>query len=147
MKTQFSSTFDALKSGIYPHASPVSVMLNFKEMGPTSLENDRDKLVESIFLMKIEKILKTGIMWKFNPTCLALFIEGDTFEFDRNKLLSYLQDYISLYGHEEVDRNNHLYHAEIELEFLLINLVQLEPSIVNSSSETIVQTPMGDLKV
>ena len=45
---------------------------------------------------KIEKVLKTGIMWKFNPTCLALFIEGDTFEFKEieiSRLFSIGQDY------------------------------------------------------
>jgi len=143
MESQDKSRFEILKSGTYPHTAVVKLEVNFSKLGSVSYDEAKD---DYMFLEEVSKVLQTGIMWKFNPTCLELFVKDAEFNYNKKNLSNYLKENGDI-TYEEVDRNNHLYTFSCNLRFLLINLIQVDSSIVNKSEMILITTPMGEVSL
>ena len=146
MESESQNLMKYLKSGVFPHTSPVNLSFKIEKIGPIEYSENDHEIIKNIFLDDIEKYICTGIMWKFNPLCLELFIQDGSFEYKKESLLDYLINNCEIW-YDEMDRNSHVYYCCIPLKFLLINAIQLDSKLINSCESAIVTTPMGDVEV
>ena len=112
----------------------------FKNLG------NMDELIETHFLEDFEKVIKTGDMWKFNPSCIELFVEKNKFQYDREKLLEHILD-LSDWSVDEIDINKNYYNITCEFDILLINLIELDPEVVEKSNKITVRTVAGSIEL
>lgn len=146
MSTQISDRVKKIKSGAFVKTDVVEIGARFEKLASKKYENDYTSLIRDEFLDEIEKTIKTGFMWKFNPTCLKLFIDSNTFEYNRNKLEEWIIENSTI-RHQEVDRNSHLYSLYCEVEILLINSRELNEELLDNADFVSIQSLTGDIEI
>ena len=146
MSDKSYTRIEKMKSGVFSHNDIVSIDINLEKSGSKSYcENIKD-LVENVFLEDVENILKKGMMWKFNPSCLQLFVSNSSFEYNKNKLLEDIVENCS-WSHTELDRNSNVYLLQYDIELLLINALQIDKSIIENANDITIQNLVGEIEI
>jgi len=137
---------EKMKSGVFSHNDIVTMGISFeKSANKIYCENIVD-LVENVFLEEIEAILKMGIMWKFNPTCLKLFVSNSSFEYDRGILIKDISESCN-WNHTDLDRNMNVFMLQYDVSMLLINVLQIDKSIVENADYITIQNLVGEIEI
>ena len=148
MKTEDNIRMKLLRSGVFATTDIVEIEVSFSKLAEKKFKNTEhiDELIETQFLEDFEKVIKTGDMWKFNPTCIELFVEKNKFQYDREKLLEHIID-LSDFSVDEIDINKNYYKITCEFDILLINLIAVDPELVEKSNKITVRTVAGSIEL
>jgi hypothetical protein len=139
MKVYSSDRIKKLKGHIFSYTDVVEIDFMFQHLADKKFENDFVELVSSNFLDELELVLKTGPMWKFNPTCLKNFIKDNTFKYDRKILEKSVLDKGRI-TFQEVDRNLSLFSLCYTIEMLIINIQDVSDELITKSDFAIVRS-------
>jgi hypothetical protein len=137
---------EKMKSGVFSHNDIVKIGVSFEDSGAKDYCENITDLIENIFLKEIEDLLKTGVMWKFNPSCLKLFISNNSFEYNKDALVKDICENCE-WDYTELDKNTHFFSLSYDIELLLINAVQINESIIEDASYITIQNLVGEIEI
>jgi len=146
MSDKPQTRMEKIKSGVFSHNDVVSISANFEKAGSNAYRENISDLVEYVCLEEIENIVKTGMMWKFNPTCLKLFVNDSLFVYNKAALLKDISENCS-WDSIELDRNTHVFSCQYDIEMLLINVLQINESIVENADYITIQNLVGEIEI
>ena len=145
-KSESYSKLNKLKNNIFSITDVVEIHIKYEKLESVkySEEISWKDLIASNFLDDLETIILAGPLWKFNPTCLYLFIKDDVFSYDRKAL----EKSVLTEGHieeQEVDRNLNLYTLVYPVEVLLLNVYDIDEKYIENSEYIAVNTLVGKI--
>lgn len=148
MKIEDNVRLKVLKSGAFATTDIVEIEVSFSKLAENKFKHSTswDELTETQFLEDFENVIKKGAMWKFNPTCIELFVENNKFEYDREKLLDHIMNLSNL-SIEEIDVSKSYFKMTCEFEILLINLLELDPAVIELAEKVTVRTVAGSIEL
>tara|TARA_B100000131_G_scaffold294535_1_gene310725 strand:+ start:4209 stop:4658 length:450 start_codon:yes stop_codon:yes gene_type:complete len=137
-----------VQSAAFRKVDPVEFEYRHEKLCSKKYEDlgEYEELLASDFLDHLVDTLTSGDMWKFNPTCIKVFVENSKFEFDRKKLEEFVLEHGDITV-KDIDRNVSLYSVSCRIEMLAINILGLDPKILNDSEYVCVQTLTGNIKL
>lgn len=141
-----SDRIKKLKKQIFAISDTLEFELKLEKLYDKKYANDFESLVKTSFLDELIDILKTGDMWKFNPTCLLLFIKDNKFEFNRSALEADVLKNGEIMS-QEIDVKSNLYSLTYEISLLLSNARQIDEQYINNSESVWVQTSLGEIEI
>jgi len=143
MTAQNDSRLVKLRSGIFQKTDIVEIDLCFERLLDKEVGSDKSKiLLDGGLSISFETVLRAGPMWKFNPTCLDLFIHDNRFEYSSDKLVEEIKK-SGNFTQYEVDKNLNLHKVSWTLRLLKINTHFIKDDVINDSSYVCVNTIMG----
>jgi hypothetical protein len=146
MKDHNSDRLKKLRSNIFSHTDIVEMDFMYQKLCDKKFANDYSGLLASNFLNELESTIKSGPMWKFNPTCLNLFIKENSFQYDR----VILEKNILENGHitcQEIDKNLNLYTLCFTIEILAINTNDISDELISKCEFVAVKSMGGTIVI
>ena len=146
MSTSKPDRLARIKGDTFHGSDIVSIRIHYDKLCDKKFENSTLKLLNSNFLDDLERVLKTGELWKFNPTCLELFVNDKKFLYDRKALVFNVFCYGKI-THQDIDRNSSLYSLDYSIRVLMVNARQIDEDIILNSPRIKVRTLMGMITI
>jgi len=146
MKEDIHDRVKKIKNGLFGAIDVLEFCFIFEKMMDKKFEEDLEGLVKTEFLDDLVSTLKTGDMWKFNPTNIILFVKNNKFEYNRAALEESVLE-IGLIDHQEIDRNSNLYTLSYPLELLIVNASQIESKLIIKSEYAEIRTMSGKVEI
>lgn len=146
MKEDIHDRVKKIKNGLFGPFDVLEFDFIFEKMMDKKFEEDLEGLVKTDFLEDLVSTLKTGEMWKFNPTNIILFVKNNRFEYNRTVLEESVLEIGSI-DHQEIDRNSNLYTLSYPLELLIVNASQIESELIIKSEYAEIRTMSGKVEI
>jgi len=140
------SRLNKLKNNVFSITDVVEIHLKYEKLESVSYSEGTNwkQLIASNFLDELETVIQSGPLWKFNPTCLNLFIKENVFSYDRKELEKSVHEEGRI-RETEVDRNLSVYTLIYPIEVLLINVYDLDEKYIENSEHIVVNSLMGKI--
>ena len=87
MKQEIHDRAQKIKNNMFSVTDILEIDVTYEELHDIKYSNNFNDLVKKTkFLDKLESVIMTGVMWRFNPTCIVLFVRDNVFEYNRESL-------------------------------------------------------------
>ena len=151
MHEESPDRLEKLTSGIFRKIDIVEIDLSYEQLHDKKIKDDFVTLLDDTnFLDELEVTLKRGPLWKFNPTCLSLFIIDNEaqreFRYDRERLKQSVLEK-GRFSCVEIDRNMNLYRLLYTIRVLLINANEIDSKLISKSKYVCVDTLTGKVMI
>ena len=134
-----------LRSGIFQKTDIVEMDFKFERLYDKGLDNDKDEILNKTGLfVNFETLLKAGPLWKFNPTCLSLFIHNKKFKYDSALLIEDIKKR-GVFTCKEVDKNLDLYEVRYSVRLLQINTHFIKDDVISATEYVCIETVTGKI--
>ena len=145
MHEQTPDRLKKLRSGVFRKIDVVEIDLVHEGLYDKKFKKKFPELLSTTDIIdELEKALQSGPLWKFNPTCLSLFIIDNQFQYDKK----HLENEVLCNGAincKEIDRNVSLYQLRYTIRVLLINALEINDELISKSGYVCVDTLSGKM--
>ena len=135
-----------LNSNTFSQQCVVKIEICYEKLCDKSYEQDFPGLLTTDFLDELEAALKAGPSWKFNSTCLDLFITENTFKYDKSILARDVLEHGKI-THQEIDVNKSLFKLNYSIRVLLMNAAKIDTDLILKSPMIRVKTLIGIIHI
>ena len=147
MKQETQGRAQKIKNNMFSVTDILEIDVIYNELLDKKYSNNFNDLVKKTnFLDKLESIIMTGSMWKFNPTCIILFVKDNVFDYNRSSLENDVLENAEIFE-QEIDVNKNLYTLIYTVRFLMCNAKQLDSKIIDEPDYATVESTVGDITI
>jgi len=146
MKEETHERIKRIKGNTFLPMDVLEIDIIYEELLDIKYDNNFNDLVKTSFLDKLETTLLTGDLWKFNPTCIALFVKDGAFRYNRLMLEKDVLENGEIIS-QEVDIKNNLYTLIYPTKFLLCNVLKLDNELLLKPDYAVVNSAIGEIEI
>ena len=145
MAQQDGSRLQKLRSDIFQKTDIIELDVKFEKVLDKEFGTDKDRILNDAGLfVYFETLLKAGPLWKFNPTCLSLFIRDNQFKYNETLLIESIKER-GIFTCVEIDKNLNLHNISYTMRLLKLNTHFLQDDVILNAEYVCVETIMGKI--